>query len=256
MNSIDLSRVLIAGGGKFGTQIMNYFLKEGYTPVLVDPTIHTNNALSFERVVDKKGFLSDMEDILGRTTRPIQVLCNIEDLFPDIYFLDFGCAYLAPAAPVNVIGKITRKSDPAGYKFKVSTRHLYEVATCLKCKDDYDVDVNDENGICIASYAPPGKICPKKCPGNLDYCSHRGPTTREPLHKLLNKCLIESASGSVNLVFESKQLDRGVGAIEWNDVLEIRKRINHSTIHEGMMVFSGSACNCHGVINGFELVKW
>lgn len=247
-----LNHVIIAGGGSFAMQAANYFKKKGTIPIFIDPDencMASENAMSIPHDELVKG--------IQNSKKPIHVLSSIENAFHSLNVLDPRPIYLVPAAPVNIMAKIF-VTCMTEYKIQYiqSSEMLSSIFNCAREKDDYTITLNEDEGVGIISYAPEGKICPPSCPGSIDHCPHRGGRVeRQPLFANLRACANPATKKLENWIFESRQLAPGVGGIPWDELVEFNSYLQVLKENEEsrLNIMVGTACNCHGVLNGFVI---
>ncbi len=245
--------VIIAGGGQFGTRAADYFESKGIRPLLVDQDAKCQAAKRHNAIINPKNLIKE----LGRETHdPVVVNAEIIDFirkFNDL--IGPKPCFLVPAVPIHLMGKLFSEwSEPFSSYFEGSTRAIDEILQCLEESDPrYWVQCNPSVGIAFTSFAPAGKTCPASCKGQLDYCHHRGETTREPLYSLLRGCQNRLPPNAQAWIFESIQLAPGVGGIPWGEIKKFfawMSGLNANNLPQRVIV--GTACNCHGVINEFQ----
>lgn len=109
--------------------------------------------------------------------------------------------------------------------------------------------VDRECAVLIASYMPAGGRCDENCSSPPDFCSVTRRPKPYPMFKLLEFSVFELVDFSKILI--SKQQSPGVGAIDGIDLYELLKRLKN--LHESNTLAIGTACNCHGILNLFNI---
>ncbi|MHA1791748.1 MAG: NAD-binding protein [Promethearchaeota archaeon] len=246
--------VIIAGGGKFGYQAAKFFVKKQFKIVFIDPD---EKCLVLSKLDINIIKIDDLDDALLNESGHLLIKDKAENVIPTIANKDLGILFFAPAIPANVMALISKNIiENRARQVTLNFNREQEFITCIQAKDDYDVHAFPENAIIILSYAKAGQKCPSNCPGALDFCPHRGKVQREPLFMNIRNCLSEIKNLDLFAVFESKQLAPGIGAIQWDDIIYFLNKLNNllNTLNKKKNIVIGTACNCHGVINGFSIV--
>ena len=245
-------RVVIAGGGSFAMQAASYFEKKGLVPIFIDPD---ENCMASEHAMNIPlvGLVNGIQD----SQEPIHVHASIEKAFHSVILLDPPPVYLVPAAPVNVMAKIfVAFLLEKKIRYLQSSEMLSLILDCAREEDDYTLALNEAEGIGTISYAPEGKICPPNCPGTIDHCPHKGgKVRRKPLFANLRACANKTNNGLIIWIFESRQLAPGVGGIPWEELVKFNSYLEElkEKKESKLNLVVGTACNCHGVLNGFTI---
>ncbi|MHA1821880.1 MAG: hypothetical protein ACTSU2_01895 [Promethearchaeota archaeon] len=133
---------------------------------------------------------------------------------------------------------------------------------------------NNEVGIITLSYARPGEVCPDDCPSPPHYCptfKRIKPKTITQIACDLQKNIALKQFKGKGWVFESHQLAPGLGGLFGYEFIrnytELFKYIediminnnknssNKNNIRKIFKFFIATTCNCHGVLNAFEIKK-
>ncbi|MFX0098237.1 MAG: hypothetical protein ACFFCS_01560 [Candidatus Hodarchaeota archaeon] len=244
-------RVIIAGGGAFGMQAAKYFKENEFIPIFFDPD---ENCLA--NVNSVKIQLHELAGRLPLNLESIFIPSSIENSFDSLINMDPQPIYLVPAAPVNVVAKIfvSFLSDN-NINHAFSPEIVSRILDCATRKEEYSTSLNKEKGIGIISYAPEGMRCPSSCPGKIDQCPHKGGRVeRKPLFENLRECARGVSINLKEIIFESRQLAPGVGGIPWNELVKFHEFKQTLKDEEPRLdIIIGTACNCHGVLNGFTI---
>ncbi|MBD3187455.1 hypothetical protein GF325_11540 [Candidatus Bathyarchaeota archaeon] len=247
-----IKHAIIAGGGKFGLNIAWFFLKRGYKILIVDPRENPvvasiiSTQVTLEHLLDGVGFINN---------DAIHVIAAVEDIFPRVFDLGLHFEWLAPAAPVNVMAKITMNMLQDSWDIRVDNSNLRQIASCIEKRDEYWTGVFPETGLLVMSKAFPGEQCPSTCMGQQSTCAHDRPIATELLHSRVIGCIERLLPKAASVILESRQLGPGIGAIKWKDLVcswNLLKRLNQAPLAE-IKLIAGSSCNCHGVITAFTV---
>lgn len=249
--------VVIAGAGTFGIQAGRYFVAGGLVPLFVDLQEPVREPL--EAAFGEVAVIALSRDggdggdrSVHAPRQPTVLVGDILDVLLEFTTLARAPTYLVPAVPFHLLGKVCHQLfETRGHPAASEATRLSRLAECLTGKDDYCVSLQAGQGLLVASYAPAGKICPETCPGQLDYCAHRGQVTRAPLFENARACA--RTRYATTWIVESEQLSAGVGGIPWSTFqagLERLRAFTRQPPGDGSFLV-GTACNCHGVFNSF-----
>ena len=95
----------------------------------------------------------------------------------------------------------------------------------------------------LASFAD--FICPSSCDEPEDYCTQTGEKRAEPLFRLLERLCPDDFTP---FILQSHQLFPGIGGLYPQD---LQRLYDHALKAKQEKILVGSACRCHGIVDGF-----
>lgn len=212
------NRIWIFGGGKFGSQAAN-------TLITKTPEAHIT-------LVDKKRLTALPGDINF-------VRCDALDWLIEHVATDTAGVKIIPAVPIHLAARwLCRKFLLDGFRI---TPLEIPVELLMRLPNPFQLAEN-----CVAvSHAD--FLCPPDCTAPDRVCTHTGLPRPEPLYELLHH---RSRSYFTPLILTSLQFGRGVGGYYAGDLQKIYKT---ATSLATRPLLIGTACKCHGVIDGLVL---
>lgn len=91
-------------------------------------------------------------------------------------------------------------------------------------------------------------LCPEDCPEPKNLCTHTGLPRQAPMYSLLESLTYENLTP---LVLRSRQFAPGVGGFYPDDLWQFLERVKQ---HSGTPLLIGTACKCHGIVDGILLM--
>jgi hypothetical protein len=245
MLPLNGKNVLVLGGGKFGTNALRY-MKQNHSRVLV---VDTNPECLASREVDVLvdgfvgvfGSLHDGESGL-LVADAIEALGEmLNSTVPDLVFT---------AVPGNVVARlVVYRLTKLGFEVKPFTRGI---SGALKNIPQSLVSFVDQSaGVIVASYMLPEGRCRENCIPPRSVCAVTGRPKLAPMNRVLEFGVYGVVD--VVLVLVSLQLTGGLGAVEGKELKSCLEKLE--TSGSGYSLAVGTACDCHGVINLFEVTK-
>ncbi|RLI72643.1 hypothetical protein DRO97_08720 [Archaeoglobales archaeon] len=212
---------LIIGGGKYGSEAIEYLLKHSKPFIVVDESEECFAVKNFELV---------------RVTKAEEI--NLSDLSKN-YFLkggirealelieNFKPVYVFTTAPIHVAAALVKE--------KYNLREWNEGINFILAGIPLKVVISVGKGSVVVSYNR-DKTCKPRCEA-LDVC---------PITKLKKPCpmyeLLRFASPE-GIILQSHQLEPGLGALKGEEVLEMLEKCSGKD-----KIVIGTACRCHGVV--------
>ena len=256
-----MSEVIIAGGGQFGLKAIDFVKKNNYKTVLIDsnPKCFAAEFASkkFDNLEDFNLNLKDLKDgeIFFLNTDILIVLDLIEELKPK---------YIIPVVPIHLMASIITSFLN---KMSISLTPNKSLSKDFLENIDPELLLNqlNEDGVVYLSYAKIDEICPDNCLGPISYCptfKREKPITITQYLKnyygISNMVKIRKEDNSeIIIINESYQLMPGLGGLKGNDIQNILVLLhdNMKFISEkNINVIIATTCNCHGVINFYDVV--
>lgn len=268
---------LVLGGGKIGTDFVQYAKKQGHPFVLVidmdehapasrDAAVIDRTTL-FEILRDQEQFFRDVHSESGvamDATLQKGIYFHCMDVADIASILNFGIPeYLVPAIPshalVNMVVDIL-KTDNGSKLVDVlqiadNDRERLTLFEDIQSyfPEDLVVFKSHEHAVIFLSYAKEGEICPAECTGPSDYCYNFKREKPDTITGYARKI----PSEYMGWVFESCQVKPGIGGIYGPDLknylIEIMEHVRKTDIEEPSSLkrvfFIVTSCNCHGILN-------
>jgi hypothetical protein len=234
----------VMGGGKFGTNALNYLKNNGAKVVIADLN---PDCLAKSRADIQTEKTDILDSFMNGQTAFIQgnaIDHLIELLYHKIPDL------IVTAIPGNAVAKIVESwLSKQNIKLEPNKELLPKVFENIPSSL---VSVADpETGVIVVSYMPADKRCRENCIPPKTVCAITGRPKLAPMGKILNF----SIYGLVDVpsVLVSSQLTGGLGAIEGKDLAVLLKELDNHKVPYSLAV--GTACNCHGVLNLAKTTK-
>ena len=278
-----LNYILILGGGNYGIKALNHSLKIKKKYILIiDKKIPKNLGVEFNIIknwhdlhdlIMKIEFFSKNKNQtnIASEKRVYFYKSDIEKIFT---IFNYGIPeYIIPVVPIHFSGKYVQ------FLMKNLTEYIENIFSISNNINDaifgeltksfpnnIVLSKSSKNGIILLSWAKENEICPDNCIGPPNYCStfkrNKDNTIIEYIEKNSNSNGIEEICPVNYILFKSEQLTGGLGAILGKEfkknivnllfaMIEMIKN-NNCTEKLGIIGIS-TACNCHGVINYFEI---
>jgi hypothetical protein len=276
---------LVLGGGKIGTSFKEYAKKHRLPFVLIIDYDRNAPASSSTEIIKD---INSLGKILGNISKlpksqiekensEICFLCTGLESFP--YILSFGIPeYIVPAIPCHVAAYTVKNYLNYVYKDGQVVSELSissEDEHLLQFFEDFTgsfpenivAGIHHMQGILMLSYAKSGEICPDNCAGPEKFC----PTFKRYKPETITNYVKYLFPYIKGWVFESYQIEPGIGAIKGVDVkdnlLQISEYIHSLKICDDKITnmdikkqifFIATTCNCHGVVNllRIDFSKW
>jgi hypothetical protein len=234
----------VMGGGKFGSHALKYLKDNGAKVLVVD--IDSNcEAVSNVDIIGKD--LNIIKNLLpGKSAflkgDAIEFLASIlETIIPE---------FIVTAIPGNALARVItvwlakRKIELMPYS-NIVQKVLRNIAPSLVLFFD------EPQGIIVVSYMPYNMKCKENCMPPENVCALTGRPKFASVSKILEFSVFEATTISGILI--SRQLTAGLGAISGNELFKLLKRLNK--LHESNTLAIGVACNCHGILNIYNVTK-
>lgn len=209
---------IIAGGGKYGCEAIEYHRKKEIDFILVD--------VDPQCLAVKKYDLKTRDNLIERSESFILGdMKTILDLIQKSEFL-----YLFPTAPIHVAAELA--------KIKFNLIPWCEVIDMILAKIPPSIILRAGRGNLVVSFNR-DKDCIDKC-GTPKICPSTGknkPTTMDQLMRF---------AYPQGIFLESYQMALGMGALKINEILDLFNRVEKE---EKFVV--ATTCDCHGVFSAF-----
>ncbi|MHA1488490.1 MAG: hypothetical protein ACTSRI_02410 [Promethearchaeota archaeon] len=258
-----MKRLIIAGGGKFGKNAVNFAKKNDYKTILID-----NNPKCFasKHMNNKFESLKDL-NLKIEEIKPGEIYFLIQDISIAYELITkFNPEYVIPVVPIHLIAMIIKTfllANSINLNPNVNlTRNFIK-----KANKDLLLSYNVEEGVAYLSYAKYDEICPENCPGPPNYCPNfkrvKPITITEYFKKFYNvssviKIGIDKPCKIIN-INESYQLMPGLGGLRGKDIKNILGKLKNNLnlfLNQKCSFITATACNCHGVINFYKIKEF
>jgi hypothetical protein len=220
MDQLTTKPIWILGGGKFGRQAAESLLRRGVDNHIV--LIDTN-----ERLVLPQGIEYICSDGVSWLT---------EQLTPDA---EVGA--IIPALPLHLAAEWLKKRLYLD-GFTVAAVDLPDQLLQL-----LPHPLRQSSSQAVISHAD--FLCPVHCREPEDVCSFTGQPRPPALYSLLEQ---SSCAPLTPLICTSRQFFAGAGGFYPADLWQLRYR---AISHLGIPLLIGTACKCHGIIDGLLITK-
>jgi hypothetical protein len=231
----------VMGGGKFGTNALQYLKAKGCKVLVADinPDCTAKSEVTIQAAdLDVAGSLSDGQAafLLGDAVEFLLAL--LETKVPDL---------VVTAIPGNAVAKVVAgwlsklggKLEP--YR-KLIPRVLENIPKSLVSF------VYQDSAVIVVSYMPSNMRCRENCVPPKDFCAVTGRPKLASMDKLLEFSVYNHTDASA--IFRSMQLTGGLGAIDGKELYSLLKRLEK--LHKPYTLSIGTACDCHGILNLFK----
>lgn len=234
----------VMGGGKFGTNALNYLTDESAKVLVVD--------------IDSNCKAISNVDILGSDLNVLNGLNPGQSAFLKgdagellAFLMDATIPeIIVTAIPGNAITRVI-KSWLA--KRKMELKPYSGIQKVLRNIPPSLVLFFDESsGIIVTSYMPPNMKCKENCLPPRNVCALTGRPKFASMNDILEFSLFENAD--ISEMLKSKQLTGGLGAINGDDLFNLLQRLDN--IRNSNILAIGVACNCHGILNFYKVKKY
>jgi hypothetical protein len=232
----------VMGGGKFGTNALRYLKAKGCKVLVADinPDCMAKPKVDVQAAgLDAAGSLADGQAafIVGDAVELLLAL--LETKVPDLVVT----AIPGNAAAKVVSGWLSKRGCKLEPYRKVIPRVLDNIPKSLVSFVDQD------SAVIVVSYMPSHMRCRENCLPPKDFCAVTGRPKLASMDKLLEFSVYNLTDTSTILV--SRELTGGLGAIDGEELHSLLKRLEHP--HKSYTLAIGTACDCHGVLNLFEV---
>jgi S-adenosylhomocysteine hydrolase len=230
--------VFVMGGGKFGTNALQYLKTKGCKVLVADINpdckakpevdVHTTGLDVTDSLADGQAAF-----IVGDAVELLLALLEIK--VPDL---------VVTAIPGNAVAKVVEgwflkhgcKLEPYSDAVQKVLKNIPESLVSY-------VDV--DSAVIVVSYMPSNLRCRENCMPPKDFCASTGRPKLASMNKLLRFSVYNITDASA--IFRSRQLKGGLGAIKGNELCSILERLE--TLREPCTLAIGTACDCHGIVN-------
>lgn len=254
-----MKKLIIAGGGKFGKNAVNFAKKNNYKTILID-----NNPKCFASKHMNKKFES-LEDLNLKIEqiKPGEIYFLIQDI-SIIYKLitKFNPEYVIPVVPIHLIAMIL-KTFLLTNTINLNPNVNLTKDFIKKVNKDLMLSYNVEEGVVYLSHAKFDEICPENCSCPPNYCPNfkreKSITITEYFKKFYNasgviKIEINEPCEIIN-INESYQLKPGLGGLKGKDIKKVLGKLKNNLnliLNQKCNFITATSCNCHGVINFYK----
>ena len=220
MDQLTSKPIWIVGGGKFGRQAAESLLRRGVDNhiVLIDTTAHLVLPQRIEYVCG-----DGVSWLTGQLTPDAEV------------------GAIIPALPLHLAAEWLKKRLFLD-GFTVAAVDLPDQLLHL-----FPNPVRLNGSQAVISHAD--FLCPPHCSEPEENCSFTGQPRPPALHTLLEQ---SSCTPFTPLICTSRQFFAGAGGFLPADLWQLRRR---AISHLGIPLLIGTACKCHGIIDGLLITK-
>ena len=231
-------RAFVMGGGKFGTNALQYLKSQGCKVLVAD--INPDCTAKSEVTVQAAGL--DVVDSLADGQAAFLLGDAVEFLLallktkvPDLVVT----AIPGNAAAKVVAGWLSKLGGKLEPYRRVVPRVLENIPKSLVSFVDQD------SAVIVVSYMPPHMRCRENCMPPKDFCAVTGRPKLASMDKLLEFGVYNHTDASA--ILRSRQLKGGLGAIDGKELYSILKRLEK--LNKPFTLAIGTACDCHGILN-------
>jgi hypothetical protein len=235
---------LIAGGGKYGSGALKYFLKQrDWKVVVCDQDSHS---LASALVKTKVEF--------AKLGHPIQIrdptLIIADAVEVAVRFLTDGIVpkIIIPCVPFHFAGKVlTSYMTSKGLHVRPSFELLeqaFEEARLV----GIEYKLNQENALVVASKMPFNMQCAPGCQ-QPSACPVTGRKLSKPMYQLMNETL-NHAKVDIVKVLRSRLIARNIGGFSGE---ELKQTIDLCVKSKPCTIAIATSCGCHAVANVFRI---
>ena len=228
----------VMGGGKFGTNALRYLKAKGCKVLVAD--VNPECMAKSEVSVPAAGLavadsLADGQAAFLVGDAVELLLALLETKVPDL---------VVTAIPGNAVAKVVESwLSKVGCKLEpyrtVIPRVLENIPKSLVSF------VDEDSAVIVVSYMPSHMRCRENCMPPKDVCVSTGRPKLASMDRLLRFSVYNHAGAS--LIFRSRQLTGGLGAIDGKELCSLLKRLD--PINKPFTLAIGTACDCHGILN-------
>jgi hypothetical protein len=234
--------VFVMGGGNFGTRALRYLTAKNAKVLVVDVNPDCLASSEVDVQATDLGASDSLEDgqsafFVGDAVEYLLLL--LETKVPDL---------VVTAIPGNAFAKAVEWwLSNRGYTFKPYRKAVSGVLENIPKSLVSFVD--EDSAVIVVSYMPSNMRCRDDCMPPKDFCAVTGRPKLASMDKLLGFSVHNHAD--VAMIFTSKQLRGGLGAINGKELVSLLKRLE--TNQKPFTLAIGTACDCHGVLNLAEV---
>ncbi|MEJ2271551.1 MAG: hypothetical protein P8X91_03505 [Candidatus Bathyarchaeota archaeon] len=234
----------VMGGGKFGTNALNYLTNEGAKVLVVD--------------IDSNCKAISNVDILGTDLNIFDTLKPGQSTFLKgdagellAFLLDITIPeIIVTAISGNAIARVI-KSWLAKRKMELKPYSGIVQKVLQNIPSSLVLFFDEKSGIIVTSYMPSNMRCKENCMPPKNFCALTGRPKFASMNRILEFSLFENTN--VSGILNSQQLTGGLGAINGNDLFNLLKKLDNN--HKSYTLSIGVACNCHGIVNFYKVIK-
>ncbi|MFP4655084.1 MAG: hypothetical protein ACLFMM_05335 [Methanohalobium sp.] len=254
---------LVIGGGKIGSNFVDYARTNGFPFVLIlDINRAAPAAKKAVEIQDKQKLVNILKNPDYRTNGNIYFYNAGLEIVP--FILSYGIPeFIIPAVPYHAAAKLV------SYYANSQNQNLIKEISIVSDNSDgmkffeqleseFPKDIvagkYPEHGIIMLSYARKGEICPDNCMSPEGYC----PNFNRVKLKTITQHVKDLTDTKTGWVFESYQMKQGIGGLKGEDfkiitldIMGYVKKVCEGRRNETF--FIATTCNCHGVVNLFSL---
>lgn len=232
-------KVLIVGGGVFGSRALRHSLESGYRTLVVDTDDKCRARPLCGNVVNDFSTIGPGEAgfVLGKAVD--QTLRILKDDLPDV---------IVPCIPGHLAGLVLAKAlEDDDVPHVRGSRRMMDVMSMLDPILVFKSDLR--TGLLVASLMPPGGTCDPGCGQPEGRCPVSGLIKGEKMDVILSDAC--SKAMDVSLVLTSNLIGSGVGCFDAAQLVGFIRTV--VAIHEPTSVAVGTSCSCHGIVSFFEV---
>ncbi len=232
-------KVLIAGGGIFGTRALRHSLESGYRTLVIDIDDSCCARSLCEKVADDFSDIGPGEAGLITGKAVHETLRILSEDPPDV---------IVPCIPGHLAGLVVASAmEEHDVPFVKGSRKMIEVMSEVDPVLVFKSDLR--NGLLVASLMPPGGTCDPGCGQPEDYCPVSGLKKGRKMDAVLSEAC--SKTVDVSLVLTSHLMGSGVGCFDASQLIELIGTVVGS--QGPLSVAVGTSCSCHGILSFFDV---
>lgn len=253
---------LILGAGKFGKKALKYAIEQNYPfIILVDEDKQQLEEITSVKILDIAEFpenvisrlreqdpqsTRDRPEIFGLNSKVDMIFPLFDVLIPD---------WIVPVVPMHIVAAYSKwKLEASQLEIKIPNEGVLDQISS-QLPDALILNRDVENAVITLSYAPKGALCPDNCLGPLHFCPNFNIDKPRTITEIIGDLGLSGFHyQKINL--ESKQLTGGLGAIPGEKFEEgvnsLKRLIEREDLWDNFLIVS-TTCNCHGVINIFQI---
>lgn len=231
-STLRLKKVLILGGGRYGTIALERLRDKAEEIIVVDIDPHCRAKVNADGVASSEAVRYGASSfVVGDGVSYLSKLIEEGDV-PDFVVLTI---------PKNIMAALFISwVESRGLKAEFDPPSMLRTAERLP--EEYIVAKDTTFGVLVVSFAK-RFTCLDGCP-QPDVCPISGSRRQRSVLDLLTSV----TEGDFVKIFESRLLERDVGGVQGSEIFEGYKSFS-AEVKRGMRLAIGTACRCHGIVN-------
>jgi len=240
--------VLIAGGGYFGTQAVIIAKDVNAKVVVVDNKIDCE-ASEFVDEIIREPDVHKTSDVKAGSAALF--VCDAVEFIVRLMMIT-APEYIVPAMQGHFAGKLVKKwLECEGLEVKSTSNVVENVLKDIP--QSLILHCDKEMGVIITSYMSKGDLCKVPCDQPVDICLSTGIAKIGPMHRILAYAAHDKVTLSKILVGHTLWGRKGgeVGYFQGSALMSFLSDTKQLKTPYSLAV--GTACDCHGILNLFNV---